>query len=502
MHILRQNEKRILKNIPSILILLTVLAFLLYNFCEGINGNDFWWHIKVGEWIVEERKIPTHDIFSWYGIAHNFEWIAHEWLSEVVFYLIYNKYGEAGIFLFSFGGAVLLIMLIWKQTIKYAEKNFLISSIIYILLSVVVSLFFYGRPHIFSFFFLFHTLKSLYDYYDNPKSKKIFFLPIIAMLWSNFHGGSSNLVYILCIVFLAVGMFSFQVGCLCNEKKDAMWLLKLGMVTILTIGGILVNPAGIKLLCYPYENMTDTLMISIISEWQAPDAKNIGQLFLYFFPIFLLIIGFVLENKKIRLIDAIIMAIFIFLFFRSVRFIVLWYIAASFCAFSYMPECKVKEITTKYEKIICGIVFGVIFAVSGWSVGTMVHTMRHGEIISKVLSDEMVSIVRKNNPSRLFNDYNLGESLIFEEIPVFIDARADMYSANEVLAEGCSLLLLQQLDESAGEQCIDVQSIIEKYQFDALLILKSRPLYMYLLGCSDQYELVASDDMSAYFQVN
>lgn len=501
MHISRQSKENIIRNIPNLLIFFAVLAILIYNFSEGINGNDFWWHVKVGEWIVEKWQIPTRDIFSWYGIAQNFEWTAHEWLSEVVFYVIHNKYGEAGIFIFSFFSACMIIFLMWKQTIKYIKKNLLISGIFYTLFAVIASLFFCGRPHVFSFFFLYYTLKILYDYYDNPKSRKIYFLPVMAVLWSNFHGGSSNLVYILCIIFWCTGMFSFQVGCLYNEKKDTEWLLKLGIVTFLTIGIITINPAGIKMLWYPYENMTDTLMVSIISEWQSPDAKNIGQLFLYFFPIGLIGIGFVLENKRIRFIDGIIMAIFLFLFFRSVRFILLWYIAVGFCAFSYMPECKVKDITTKFEKIVCGIAFLLIFVVSGWSAINMVQTIHQGEIITKVLSDEMISVVKENGPKRLFNDYNLGESLIFEGITVFFDARADLYSANEILAEGCGLLLLQQLDESAEEEYINVQSIIEKYQFDALLILKSRPLYVYLLNCPEQYELVASDEEVAYFKV-
>ena len=44
------------------------IILLLYCFSFGISGNDFWWHVKVGEWICDNKVIPTHDIFSWYGM--------------------------------------------------------------------------------------------------------------------------------------------------------------------------------------------------------------------------------------------------------------------------------------------------------------------------------------------------------------------------------------------------------------------------------------------------
>lgn len=67
---------------------------------------------KVGEWICTHGKIPTSDIFSWYGIANNIPWTAHEWLSEVIYYLIFNAFGEMGMYIFSIG---LAFMMEWLQ---------------------------------------------------------------------------------------------------------------------------------------------------------------------------------------------------------------------------------------------------------------------------------------------------------------------------------------------------------------------------------------------------
>ena len=47
------------------------------------------------------------------------------------------------------------------------------------------------------------TIFFSYDLFINENSKKIYFLPLVTLFWANFHGGSSNLSYIFCIIFLS-----------------------------------------------------------------------------------------------------------------------------------------------------------------------------------------------------------------------------------------------------------------------------------------------------------
>ncbi|MBR3762096.1 MAG: hypothetical protein IKK59_05080 [Lachnospiraceae bacterium] len=485
---------------PICILFVAVISVLLYGFSDGIQGNDFWWHVKVGEWIVQNREIPVKDIFSWYGIEHGIPWTAHEWLSEVIFYLIYHNFHEFGIFIFAFLSAYIMLYLLWRETKKYINQNILICGLFYVLLATVAVSFFYGRPHVFSYLLLFCTLKVLYQYYENVDSKWIYSMPLIAVLWGNLHGGSSNLTYLLCGVFFVSGLCTIKLGCIRGERLSNKWIVRLLIVTMLTVAALTVNPAGIKILSYPYSNMSDDLMTRLISEWQSPDAKNIGHLILFYFPIGMLGIGFVTQNKKIRIIDAFIMILFLFLFLRSIRFIMLWYVAASFCAFPYMLELKVKAIEKKRDIIICIIAFSLLTAVSLMNVAKIGYNLKRGELISKVLSKEVIEFVKSENPQRLFNDYNFGESLIFEDIAVFFDARADVYSGNGMLADGAGLLLLQQLQDKEKVQ-FNVEEIICKYNFDALLVAKNRPLYVYLISNQENYEVAYEDNVAAYFRI-
>lgn len=483
-----------------LLLIGAVFVVQLFFFSGGINGNDFWWHIKAGEWIVENGRIPTTDIFSWYGMEQGISWTAHEWLSEVIFYFIYSVGGEEGVFFWCLLVSVLLTGLMMWQVKEYLFKNLLLSGIFFLLFAVLTSMFMYGRPHLFSYFLLFFELKILYGFIDNPNSKAIFFVPVIGCLWSNLHGGSANMAYILCVFFLICSTFEMNYGRVCSEKLEQKHLMKLGMVTLMTIGLFFVNPIGLKVFLYPYVHFTDLISMSVISEWQAPDVKVFGNLILYFVPIGLMTIGLFVKEKKIKLIDILIMLFFLYLFFRSSRFIMLWYIVACFYAFKYMPECPIKEFKNKAEKYLVFVCLIVLLLPLGLCIKN-IFSIEKREYVSKVMSQEAIEVVKEQKPSRLFNDYNLGEYLIYNEIPVFFDARADLYSQQHIMEDGISLMLLRQANSESHKTFVDVEKMIMMYGFDGILILKNRPLYAYLVSHNNEYECVYEDENIGYFTV-
>ena len=489
-------------NMAVAAIFVLMIVALLCGYSRGISGNDFWWHIKVGQWILENGQIPSSDIFSWYGTANQIPWVAHEWLSDVVFYLLYDCVGSVGVFLFSVASAFAMLMLLWKQSRQYIEKNLLIGGLYFALLAVTTSVFFYGRPHLFSFFLLFFELKILYGFLEKPETKQIFWIPLIACVWSNIHGGSSNLSYLLCIMFLVMGVFKVEIGCIQPQPLSRSALIRLAIVLALSVLAVMLNPFGVKMLLYPYENMGDKLMLSVIREWHAPDAKDLGELILYYVPVALMLIGFFAEKHRIRLIDGATMGVFILLFLRSVRFIMLWYIAAAFCAIPYMPVCKIKQIGPKTEKILAGFCVILVAATLVVVGDGLNETAKEGQLISTVMPEEAITAVSEDKPERLFNDYNLGEALIQNDIPVFFDARADVYAYENLLADGVGLMLMEQLNPDAGQAYLDVDALIRKYDFDAFLILKSRPLYAYLISHPDRYDCVYEDGTVAYFTVD
>ena len=476
----------------------SVVIAIFYCFANGISGNDYWWHIKLGEWVWKNKSVPTTDVFSWYGIENSLKITVQQWLADVWFYGLQKTFGSIGVFLFSLFSALGLIFLIIKSNVRKLLINAPFSALFLVLFAVLSTLFFYGRPQIFSFYFFYIILYCLFSFINNPKSKAIYFVPLIGCLWSNFHGGSSNLSYLLCLAFLIIGFIKLDINKLYSERLSKQQLRTLALITGVTVLSVLINPIGFNVLIYPYVNMGDSFMLAVVSEWSSPDAKNIGDLILYFVPLLLVFFSFIISKKRIKLLNLFLLLFFSFMFMRSIRFIIFFYIAVSFFAFDYMPRWSVKEIKGKFEKTIVMLFFVVICAGVIHSIANVVPLVAEDKLISKAMSDDLVAVVRNENPKRIFNDYNFGETLIYNDIPVFFDSRADLYAADNIMKNGVSLMYLQSQEENKP---FDVETMINNYKFDGIVVSVSRPLYAYLLSHEDKYQLVYSDDIGGYFKV-
>src|ERR687890_713865 len=69
---------------------------------------DLWWHLKAGQQIIEHRSIPHTDDYSF--TKQGSEWVAHEWLSEVIMAVIYRLTGMVGLVtIFS----LIIIIVLW-----------------------------------------------------------------------------------------------------------------------------------------------------------------------------------------------------------------------------------------------------------------------------------------------------------------------------------------------------------------------------------------------------
>jgi hypothetical protein len=77
-----------------------ILLFgLLAMTARNAVDPDLWWHLRTGQWIVETGHVPHSDPFSFTRAGR--AWVAHEWLSEAVFYELWKHGGAAALIVFS-----------------------------------------------------------------------------------------------------------------------------------------------------------------------------------------------------------------------------------------------------------------------------------------------------------------------------------------------------------------------------------------------------------------
>ena len=104
------------------------------------------------------------------------------------------------------------------------------------------------------------------------------------------------------------------------------------------------------------------------------------------------------------------------------------------------------------------------------------------------LPSDLINTIREEKPKRLFNMYNYGGELIYNDILVFVDGRADLYSKYNYK----DYLDISNLKGNYVE-------LIDKYNFDYFLTDRKYSIDSYL-KYNDNYELIYQNKHSNIYK--
>lgn len=453
-----------------ILLFISISIFLVSRFTLD---TDYFWHIKAGEYMFN-NGVLTHDIFSW--LLSGKYWMSHEWLFEIILYTLKLVFGNYHVIFYSFISISLLFFILYIFNKKGFSKN-IFYTLFYLVLFVTMFLgFVQARPHLISYSFIALSIYLCFDLYKNEDSKKIYFLPLLSILWSNVHGGSSNLSYILCIIFLICGLFKFNFKKMESFRISKKQVFRYLMVIVLCMIGVCINVHGFKMFIYPYSNMLDTTMINNISEWQPTTFKVIYH-YIYYIYLLFIICTMLFSSKKIKFIDFILLLFVTYLGLKSVRFWVYSPIVMSFIIFDYVRERNVSS------KVIY-VFYSLIVIILGISI----CNFKYINLTYKLSIDrDVLRVIEKEKPKRLLNMYEYGGELIYHDVDVFIDGRADLYSKYN-FKDYLDIINLNG----------DYKSLIDKYNFDYLLLDKKSNVYNYIKDSSEYSFIYENDKLILY----
>ena len=443
------------KNRLLILLFILIILIGMFSITFFHVDPDFLWHLKAGEYMFK-HGIITHDVFSW--ITSGKYWMSHEWLFEMIIYLFKHIFGDFYIFIYLSLFITLLILILFIPNKNNITKN-IPFTLFWILQFLIIIPFIQVRPHIISFSLLGLTIYFLYDLYKNEESKKIYFLPIISIFWANVHGGSSNLPYLLCLLFIITGLFQFKFSKIEANRLCKVKIKKYFIIMILCMISVCINIHGVKMFIYPYTNMLDTTMINNISEWQSTSLNNFTS-YMYFFLLLFIIVTMLLSKKKIEFMDFILLGFFTFLGLKIIRFWFYSYICMSFIIFNYVPKIK-KDNGTE----ICICIFS-LFLLIGFikNINNLFNIKYYC-----YLNQKTIEFIKNEKPKRLFNMYDYGGELVYNDQSVFIDGRADLYGKYNYK----DYLKIVYLNKN-------IDNLLDKYNFDYLLVSTHYPVYTYM----------------------
>ena len=443
------------KNKLTISFIIFTLSIALFLLIFAQIESDYFWHIKAGKYMFN-HGVLKHDIFSWY--LNSKYWMSHEWLFEIIIYLLSIIFPKYHILVYSFISLSSLLLILFFTNKKEYLKN-IPFSMLWVSLSLILIMYIQGRPFLLSFILLALSIFLLFDNYKNKDSNKIFFLPIISMIWANVHGGSSNLSYIFGIIFLIGSLFNFKTAKVESVRISKKQIVKYLIVIILCMISININIHGFKMFIYPYQNMLDKTMLTNISEWAPTNLNNIGHFTYILFIIFILFI-MLFSKKKINFLDLILFGVCIILGLKSIRFWGYTYIIMSFVIFNYISNRKLDK-GTNLTLIFISIILIMSFIMN--------LDMLNNNLNKRYISNNLVKLIKEEKPKRLFNMYDYGGELIYNDMLVFVDGRADLYSKYNYK----DYLNISMLNS-------DYIKLIDKYNFDYFLVDKKYPISTYL----------------------
>lgn len=466
--------KKITQYKTSLFLLLFIFCFCFFLLTFLQKDPDYYWHIKAGEYMTGHHIILKHDVFSWF--LNGKYWMSHEWLFEIFLYQLSVIFPKIHLAFFVFFFFFLLNFILFFTNRNNYQKN-----IPFTLCWIVLSIVFYGmmqaRPYIISFILFVLCLYLLFDLKKNEDSKKVYLVPILSILWANIHGGSSNLPYILILIFIFTGLFSFSFSKIESIKNTRKQMIKYFILFFLCISVVAINPHGFKMLLYPYQNMADKFMQANISEWQPTSLSELMH-YPYLFLVVFICAVFLFSKRKIKFLDLILFLFSLFLGMKSIRFWGYTYLCMTYVIFDYVSARKYDKGTS----LVLGMLSFLCMFSFLINVEDIIQTMN-----SKILDDEIIQVLKKEKPKRLYNFYDYGGYLVYQNIPVFVDGRADLYSPYNYPDYVC-------LSNLQG----DYEEIIHQYNFDYYLVSDQFPISTYLKYHTSYEEVIHKGHVYLY----
>jgi hypothetical protein len=302
-------------------------------FIRPVSDTDFWFHAAVGRWIVEHGRLPAHDLFTYTVPDHR--WVDHEYLSEVLLWLLQARLGLVGVSI-AFGALAYAGLLLVLAACGPRRQPYVIVALATALAAMAGTPIWGARPQMVTFVLLSLELLWLRRFLEADPARRgsraILWLPAVMVLWSNLHGG-----WPIGLLFLGIAMAVTAAGLVRDRSaggaadpaaaaaaRDRLRLLAVaGGLSLVAVG---LNPNGLAIYAYPLQTLTSAAQQGLIREWASPDF-HLAIVRPFELMVLLLLAGFALSRPSAF--DVLVAAAGLALALESVRHIAIFVAAAT-----------------------------------------------------------------------------------------------------------------------------------------------------------------------------
>lgn len=471
----------------NIIIIIAIILFAIGTIPKTLQ-EDTYYMIKVGEYICEngmqviENRIEP---FAWHeGITYTYP----HWLFDVIFYWIFNIWDIFGIYIFTIIIGIIIYLLIYYTNIKVGKNN-IISAIITIASIYLLSGCIAARSQVITYICCILTILFIERFLETGNKKFFMGLIIIPIILANCHAALFPIYFVIYLPYIAEYLVSFFNKKEINEKilkgrnrklikwqrktkvkseekrekvlekiqrqiikiedriknveeKEAgkerkiivqrntnvKWLIVIFIITIFT--GLLTPLKDIPY-TYMYKSIKGNTMNFISEHQPVVLIQSIAILGTY-----VIIAVLLFSNKiKIKLQDLFMIIGMSILGLISYKQYPIFFIC-TMCIINKLACMVINEnVKEKVKNIVCkalsvkGVIYSILIIIILFLV--QYKSIAQQNYIDNdeypVLATNWLKSNVKIEEMKLFNDFNYGSYLLFKDVPVFIDGRADVY---------------------------------------------------------------------------
>ena len=473
-----KKEKR--KNVIFHIIAIVCIAMLCAAISPKTLQNDTFYTVTIGDYIYNNGISDlTTDLYSMHELPYSYP----HWLYDLGMYIIYNNFGQAGIYASTMILSAILGISVYILSNK-KSKNKVVSFVVTLGVMYLIKSFIAARAQLVTFILFVWTVFCIEKFLETKKKRYAIILVIIPLLIANLHCAVWPFYFVLFLPYIGEYFVLvledlniwFRIKKLflnitkkitkkeekkvkideniqkiidkVNERnkkikklrdnpykikseKNYVVLLLIAIIGVAIFTGF-INPAGDGAFTYLYKTMKGNTTDSINEHLPLTLIENTE----FCFAVILFLLVLIFTDTKIKLHDLFMLGGITYLAFKTRRQTSMF---ALFCApilaslISSMIEKYDKETFKKIEKFVTGW-FGatVVICLSIIGCTNIIKPTIGNDYIDTssypvAAANWMLENLDVKN-IKLYNEYNYGSYLLFRGIPVFIDSRCDLYS--------------------------------------------------------------------------
>jgi hypothetical protein len=486
---LAQVSHRQIVRLAALVALFSLLSGIILATKGYLLDSDIWWHLKVGDWIVQHRAVPFVGILSRTAAAR--PWVAYSWGFEVILSRVYAWLGLVG---FAYFGILLslLVSITLFGTCFALSRRFWRSWLLTLLGALAFAYAVYPRPVFFSMILFNVMLYMLLKAQRSGRIQGLYWFPLLFILWANLHiqfiyGLATLGLYIT--VTAAVRLASRLSVDVSALRISPLSLFRLTAIFVTSLAASCIGPYSYRLFTVVIEYSHATQTYYVIQELLSPNFNS----FTYFIFLFVLMAAFYVAGwrKKIDPFQLSLMIVGMLCAFRTVRDAWFAVIPAILFLADVSPEATDRDPAfTPLELLSVTGSVAVLAFLLGTNMGFNTRGIDYS--ISQEYPVDAANFLRTvKPPGPLYNDFNWGGFLSWylAEYPVAIDGRNDLYGDKFV----ADYLHFNGGDRTDGDPQLDESGIV--------LLSKDASLAK-LLKFDSRFKLVYEDQLSDVFLRN